>query len=286
VAAFANLLAGTVESRPYVFVFFVCYLLCAVSKMGWVRTAAFTALTFAIALAAEVSSIHNGFPLGAFQYAAPDSGREIALLGVPLWDPLTFSILCYLGLQLAVLTYSPLEVRRRDIQVLDTIEIRGSVRVLITGAVLMVILHVLIDPVTARGERWFFGRTYIYPGGGLYFGVPLSGFAGWLLVGILALGMYQRLERFLLRPTPALRAGQFHLPFGGVLEPIVYLAIVLFFFVLTIWVDEPLLAAIAVFIFTPLSLVFVAHVAAAARHATAAEREAHRRDFPRTRALA
>ncbi len=48
---------------------------------------------------------------------------------------------------------------------------------------MMMLLDVVIDPLAVRGDRWFLGRVFDYPSGGVYFGVPLSNFAGWLLVG-------------------------------------------------------------------------------------------------------
>jgi len=286
VRGFGSLLLGTVLNRPYVFVFLTCYLVAAVTKMGWLRTAAFTVLAFTVAFAAEFSSTRNGFPFGLYHYIDTTRSQELWLSNVPVWDSLSFAFLCYLGFQLAVLLYSPLEVRRRDVQVLDTIEIRGSLRVLITGAALMTILDVVIDPLTVRGDRWFLGQVYYYPQGGLYFGVPPSNFAGWFLVGLVTIGAYQRIERRLLAPTPLLRSGQAHLPFGGLFEPVLYLAIVIFNVALTLWIGETLLATIAFFIFAPLTLVYAANLIAPANRATASEREAHRRDFPRTRAFA
>ena len=61
--------------------------------------------------------------------------------------------------------------------------------VALSGA-LMTLLDVVIDPLAVRGERWFLGHLFTYPEGGLYFGVPLSNFAGWLLVGWVTVGGY------------------------------------------------------------------------------------------------
>ncbi len=54
----------------------------------------------------------------------------------------------------------------------------------------MTLLDVVIDPLAVRGERWFLGHLFTYPEGGLYFGVPLSNFGGWLLVGWATVGGY------------------------------------------------------------------------------------------------
>jgi putative membrane protein len=46
-----------------------------------------------------------------------------------------------------------------------------------------------------RGDQWFLGRIFYYPEGGAYFGVPLSNFLGWALVGTAGVGGYLRLAR-------------------------------------------------------------------------------------------
>ena len=60
---------------------------------------------------------------------------------------------------------------------------------LLSGA-LMMLLDVVIDPLAVRGDRWFLGRIFYYPDGGAYFGVPLSNFVGWWIVGGLGIAAY------------------------------------------------------------------------------------------------
>src|SRR5467141_2813513 len=62
--------------------------------------------------------------------------------------------------------------------------------VVVASAVFMMLLDVVIDPLAVRGDRWFLGRVFYYPDGGVLFGVPLSNFAGWVLVGGLAIGAF------------------------------------------------------------------------------------------------
>ena len=52
----------------------------------------------------------------------------------------------------------------------------------------MMLLDVVVDPLSVLGERWFLGRVFYYAEPGLYFGVPLSNFAGWALVGLAIVG--------------------------------------------------------------------------------------------------
>jgi uncharacterized membrane protein len=281
-----GLVLGTILLRPYVFVFFLWYLLGAVTKLGWIRTALFTAVTSMLALAAEASSARSGIPLGWFQVMDTTRGQELWLGSVPAFSVLLFTVCCWAGFQLAVLLYSPLEVRHGDLQVLDTIAIRRSPRVLCTAAVLVTALGTLLGPLRARGDRWFVGAVYAYPEGGLFFGVPATTFAGTMLVALLAIGIYQLVEPRLLRPTRLLRAGHAHLRFGGLVEPALYLAIAGFALAVVLSLDERLLALVGALVFVPLTSVITAHVLGGAANATPAEREAHRRDFPRTRTIA
>src|SRR5262249_62375973 len=186
-----RLVAGTVVLRPYVFVFLAVYLVAAVTKMGWPKTVAFTFIAWAIAYGAEFTSTRIGFPFGDYVYLDATRDRELWLSNVPFFDSLSFSFLCYLGWALAIFVYAPLVCARGDFQVADTREVRTSRRVLLTGAFLTMLLDVVIDPLTVRGERWFLGRIYYYPDGGIHFGVPLSNYAGWFVVAVAAIAVLQ-----------------------------------------------------------------------------------------------
>src|SRR5438874_9189028 len=126
---FLRLLVGTLMLRPYVFVFLAAYLFAAVTRMGWAKTAAFSAVAWAIAYAAEFSSTRNGFPFGLYVYVDATRDRELWLSNVPFFDSLSFTFLCYLGFTLALFLYAPLLTRAADFQVVDTRELRTSRRV-------------------------------------------------------------------------------------------------------------------------------------------------------------
>jgi putative membrane protein len=61
---------------------------------------------------------------------------------------------------------------------------------MLLAGVVMMLLDVVIDPLAVRGDRWFLGRIFTYPAGGVYFGVPVSNFAGWAVVGWVIVGGY------------------------------------------------------------------------------------------------
>src|SRR5439155_14001147 len=77
-----RLVVGTVLLRPYVFVFLAVYLMAAVTKMGWAKTATFTLVAWAIAYAAEFSSTRNGFPFGMYVYVDASRDRELWLANI------------------------------------------------------------------------------------------------------------------------------------------------------------------------------------------------------------
>src|SRR6266508_6398093 len=53
---FFELLISTIAYRPYVFIFFACYLFLAITHIGWRRAALFTTVAYAVAFLCEWSS--------------------------------------------------------------------------------------------------------------------------------------------------------------------------------------------------------------------------------------
>jgi putative membrane protein len=238
----------------------------------------FSVLAYVVAFAAEFSSTRNGFPFGLYHYVDTMRDRELWISNVPFWDSLSFTFLCYLGWRMGVLVYAPLVVRRDDFQTAETRATASSWRVCLTGALLMTWLDVVIDPLTVLGDRWFLGRIYYYPEGGLYFGVPLSNFAGWFLVGATTIGLFQVIEASAWCRRG--RRGVRHVPYAGALEPLLYLGILGFNLVLTFAIGEPLLGTIGIVIFIPIVALLLSHPLNPTRHATAAAVAAHLRDYP------
>jgi hypothetical protein len=171
-----DLLVGTLLLRPYVFGFLAAFLVAGAVDLGWRRTLLFGAWVGPVAWLAEFASTRVGVPFGLYHYTGDTRGRELFIANVPFMDCLSFTFLAYaaFGLARAVL-------RAR----------RGSdALVVLVAGVAMMLLDVVIDPLAVRGDRWFLGRIFYYPDGGVYFGVPLSNFAGWMIVGWVGIGGY------------------------------------------------------------------------------------------------
>ncbi|HSB62440.1 MAG TPA: carotenoid biosynthesis protein, partial [Vicinamibacteria bacterium] len=158
------------------FLFLLVFLGVAIRDLGGGRALLFGAWVWLVAWLAEVSSTRGGLPFGLYHYTEATRGQELYLANVPLMDPLSFPFLAYAAGCLARWSAG-----RRPWPPLGVAAGAG---------LLMTLLDVVIDPLAVRGDRWFLGRIFFYPEGGLYFGVPLSNFVGWWVVGTLAVGGY------------------------------------------------------------------------------------------------
>ena len=171
-----DLVTGTLALRPYVFAFLVLFLAAGGGDLGWRRTLGFAASVWPVAWLAEFSSTRVGFPFGLYHYTGITRGQELYIANVPFMDSLSFTFLAYASFCLARAALAGRSVPRWT---------QG----LLTG-VLMTALDMVIDPLAVRGDRWFLGRIFYYPDGGAYFGVPLSNFAGWTIVGAVSVWIY------------------------------------------------------------------------------------------------
>lgn len=171
-----DLLIGTLVLRPYVFGFLVVFLVAGVLDLGFRRTLLFAGWVWPLAWLAEASSTRTGIPFGLYHYTGATRGQELYIADVPLMDSLSFTFLAYAAYCLARAALAR-GARSR------------AVTALLAGG-LMMALDVVIDPIAVRGDRWFLGRIFYYPAGGAYFGVPLSNFVGWVVVGAAGVGGY------------------------------------------------------------------------------------------------
>ena len=174
----ATLLAGTFVLRPYVFGFLAFFLVAGLRDLGRARTLGLLLWGGLVALAAELLSTRAGIPFGFYRYTGVTADVELFLSNVPFFSPLSFPFLAYASFSLA----------RRALGPAWAGSFAGRARMVALSGALMTLLDVVIDPLAVRGHRWFLGHIFSYPDGGLYFGVPLSNFAGWLVVGWLTVG--------------------------------------------------------------------------------------------------
>ncbi|MBZ0158074.1 MAG: carotenoid biosynthesis protein [Alphaproteobacteria bacterium] len=272
--------AGTLLLRPYVFLFLLVYLVGCSLHLGMKRALLFCAVGYFIAWTSEYSSIHNGIPYGDYYYLDATRGREIWVLGVPFMDSLSYVFLAYASYCMALAALSPVMLAGRTVYLLETRRIRCSSSARILGALFFVYLDVIIDPVALRGDRWFLGQIYGYPGGGVYFGVPLSNFIGWFVVGFLMLYALQTIDKVLYRRGIRDYAG-YRYPWRYLAGPALYAGVVLFNIFITFLIGEHTLGWVDVFIvlFPGTLLYFMIKIKLSLADIPAALRK-HLDDFP------
>ncbi len=242
-----TLLQGTALLRPYVVAFLLTFLLISLTHQGLLRTFAWLLIGYGVALAAEYSSVHNGFPFGDYTYMPSATlDRELWVMGVPFMDSLSFVFLTNVSFLLAVQMTSPTLRRGGDLRPADTARQRQSLLVLLLAPFLMMLLDVVIDPVALRGEHWFLGQIYYYPGGGVYFGVPISNFLGWYAVGFAVILLMQQVDRLL--PVPRRTRGRLSFPGQAYLVPALYFGILAMNVGVTFWIGEPLIGWVSLII--------------------------------------
>ena len=190
------LFLNTILLRPYVFIFLVIYLLGCSLHLGLKKAFFFCIAGYAITWLSEYSSIHNGFPYGYYRYIGATKAKELWVFGVPFMDSLSYVFLAYASFSMAMMVLSPVRSNKGLFYVLETKKIRNSLSATALGALFMTYLDIIIDPVALRGDKWFLGRIHEYPGGGAYFGVPISNFIGWFLVGFVLVFNLQRIDRY------------------------------------------------------------------------------------------
>lgn len=244
----------TIINRPYVFAFLIAFLVLGRIYWGWRKTFIWLVIGYVVAWASEFSSIHNGFPYGLYHYIYENMTGELMVAGVPFWDSLSYPFMIFAGYTTAsfILRASPPqadESRSNCQQLGSRLRSNNNFTAALLGAFLTMLLDIIIDPLTVLGDRWFLGNIYYYPNGGQYFGVPLTNFAGWFLVPLVVILVFQFIVRASIEPVE--RRVENRIGLRTFLNPLFYLSIAIFNIAITMWIGEPLLASIDCMILMP-----------------------------------
>jgi putative membrane protein len=255
VDSFFSLLLGSVLLRPYVFTFLLLYLVAAVADMGWRKTLLFTLIGWGVAFTAESLSIRIGIPFGLYHYIPTTVDRELWIAGVPFMDSLSFVFLAYASFALARLAVLPLH-RTGEGWWMSTLAPHTPLHppVLLLTVTLFVLIDVVVDPVALRGDRWFLGQIFYYPAGGIYFGVPISNFIGWGVVGFTIMILFALLEASVKGSPPAWAE---RLPLRPLYGPALYYIVLGFTLTVTWLIGETTLFLVGCLIYFPLTIVLM-----------------------------
>lgn len=275
-----NLLIGTILLRPYVFVFLAAFLFISIVNYGLRTTLLFAIVTAASANLCEWSSIHNGFPFGLYHYYDTTRAHELWIAGVPLMDSLSFTFLGFASYTVAMLVNAPLYHRGLDFRLLDTARLRRFPRVWLMAALFMVMVDLVVDPLSVRGDRWFLGKLFWYDPPGPHFGVPISNYLGWFFIAAIAVGLFQTLDGWLNRVgvRPFGVVAQF--PARALMGPLLYAGIVTFGITMLFVIGADEIAWASIFIFLPFLVLIISIVTRASNYGDEAAITRHLADFP------
>jgi uncharacterized membrane protein len=241
------LLLSTIALRPYVLIFLLIYITGCTLHLGLKRTILFCIAGYLLAWLSELSSIHTGFPYGSYYYLEHTRGLEIWVLGVPLMDSISYVFLAYASYSVALLMVSPIQRSSWLIYVLETEKTRYSRHTALLGTLLFVYLDIIIDPVALQGNRWFLGQIYGYNEPGIYFGVPISNFIGWFVVGFLMIATLQKIDERLRQSNVADYFG-YQYPWRYAIGPVLYIGVLVFNLAITFYIKEYLMGWVGIFI--------------------------------------
>jgi putative membrane protein len=205
---------------------------------------------------------------------------EIWVLGVPFMDSLSYVFLAYASYSVALLTVSPLWLSKGTIYLLETRAIRNAFFTRVLGTIFFVYLDIIIDPVALKGDRWFLGQIYGYPEEGAYFGVPISNFIGWLIVGFVLIFTLQKIDYY-LGLNRIRDYAYYQYPWRFLIGPALYLGILLFNLSVTFYIGEYNLGWVGVFIvLLPILLIYTILKIKLSYMDLQKAIEEHLRDFP------
>jgi putative membrane protein len=223
--------------------------------------ALFTVLAYTVAFACEWSSAvaATGFPFGLYYYIPATRDRELWIAGVPFMDSLSFTFLSYVSWEVAVSVVMWLRASWRGSRPDNRERVRRSWPTALWASFLMMCLDVIIDPVALRGERWFLGKIYYYPNGGIYFGVTIANFLGWFFVCFAILRLFVWLEKILFKreETSHSAAGVFSYPYKALGPLGLYFGVMGFNLFMTFWIGEVIVGAVGVLIALPLAVLVI-----------------------------
>ena len=280
-----HLLLSTIALRPYVFIFLASFLFIAIVNFGLRTTILFTVLTYAVSLACEWSSVHNGFPFGLYHYIEATRDREIWIFGVPFMDSLSFTFLGFASYSLALLLSAPLYRNGADVRMLDTWKIRRAPRVWLMAALFMVMIDWVVDPLSVLGDRWFLGKIFWYDPPGPHFGVPISNYLGWYFVAAITIAIFVFLDATINRGADKPLGALTKMPSRALFGPALYAGIVAFGITMLFRIGASGIAWASMFIYIPFATLALHILTRADCRGDRASVERHLADFPYERAL-
>jgi putative membrane protein len=166
-----------------------------------------------------------------------------------------------------------IKIHGRDLKVTDWAQVRRSWPAALLASFLMMYLDIIIDPVALRGDRWFLGKIYYYPEGGIYFGITIANFLGWFFACFVIVRVYLILESLILRDSLTTATGVLDYRYKALGSGGLYFGVLGFNLFMTFWIGEVLLGVVGAIIILPLIVMIALALGRGARPILKEERE-------------
>src|SRR5438270_5165560 len=171
--------ARTVFHRWYVSIFGLAFLFFAVRHLGWRRTLLYAVLAFGVGALFENLSVHTGFPYTTYTFNPALRGKEVWIVDVPLFVPLSYTFMGYFAFAGGrLLAAGPWRTRAQ----------RPWMEFVLAWMLAIWALWV-VDPVSGLGDQFYLGRVFRYRGPGFWFGLPLGSQLGFALTSLVLLSI-------------------------------------------------------------------------------------------------
>ena len=145
---------------------------------GWLNIITFVIISFFIGVFIEIIGTKTGLIFGGKYEFNLKLSPGPSISGIPLIIPLSWSGLTYM-----ILNYFEL-VLGGSFYFLSN----QNITLLFLPSILMVLLDLILDPIAVDEKRWSWKKS------GVYYGVPLLNFVGWLFTTFLILFIFQLLQ--------------------------------------------------------------------------------------------
>jgi uncharacterized membrane protein len=164
--AFGHLSLPVPRSIGFTIIFSAFSIAHAASELGWRKALAFLSICAAVSWCFETVGVSTGLVYGAYHYS---SRLGVKLGSVPIIIPLAWFMMVYASSVVARLLLQGLN---------DPLSRSGAAVRVVIAAMTMTAWDTVMDPGKASSGVW------TWEDGGVYFGVPLHNFLGWIATTI------------------------------------------------------------------------------------------------------
>tara|TARA_B100001248_G_C27375800_1_gene454189 strand:+ start:995 stop:1822 length:828 start_codon:yes stop_codon:yes gene_type:complete len=147
-----------------------------VSYWGFINIIIFMLITLIVTLVLEIIGSKTGYIFGGKYNYNQDNTPGYVMFGIPVLIPIAWFGIIYMSINFGCFLTNTQFPFRNDIDYYFIILI----------AIFVMLLDFVLDPLAVNEDRWSWKSS------GIYYGVPLLNFFGWLLVPILALLIFHQ----------------------------------------------------------------------------------------------